>query len=234
MKIAVCDDESVSALKTRNSVCDFFSEKGIDCEADVFSNGRSLIGAVKSGAAYSALFMDINLVTEDGITITAELRELCGGVPVIFVTSYENRAIDGYDVDAFAFVVKKHMDERLPRVLNKLYDELFRKSVITVCGKDSAEVVPVSDILYIDSDIRKTLVHTTGRTLTDLRSIQHFAEELPSDAFVEAHKSIYVNIARIKRINADTLELENGTLLPVSRRNRKPVMYAVMKRVGGR
>ena len=48
------------------------------------------------------IFWDINLVTEDGISIIAELRSSGCVVSFIFVTSYENRAIYGYDVYAFA------------------------------------------------------------------------------------------------------------------------------------
>ncbi len=233
MRAAICDDERYNAEKVGNAVEDFFSEKEMPTELSYFGKGSALLQSVKDGAVYDAIFMDINLVTEDGISIIGELRSLGCSVPVIFVTSYENRAIDGYDVDAFAFVVKKNMKEKLPKVLEKLYSQLYEKRTVTVNTKDGIQLVNVDEILYIESDNRATLVHTFDGMATDTRSVTHFAGLLSPDDFVEVHKSVYVSIPRIKRINADTVELEDGTVLPLSRRNRKPVMYAVMKKVGG-
>lgn len=234
MKAAICDDERYNAEKVGYAVEDFFSEKEMPTELSYFGKGSALLQSVKDGAVYDAIFMDINLVTEDGISIIAELRSIGCAVPVIFVTSYENRAIDGYDVDAFAFVVKKKMDEKLPKVLQKLYSQLYEKRTLAVETKDGIQLINIDDMLYVESDNRATLVHTFGNTVTDTRSVTHFAELLSEDDFVEVHKSVYVSIPRIKRINSDTVELEEGTVLPLSRRSRKPVMYAVMKRVGGR
>lgn len=233
MNTAICDDERENREKLGCAVTAFFTEKEVPVSLTYFPKGSELLNSVKSGTEYDVIFMDINLVTEDGISIIAELRSLGCAVPVIFVTSYENRAIDGYDVDAFAFVVKKNMGEKLPRVLRKLYSQLYEKRTVTVNTKDGIQLVNVDEMLYIESDSRVTLVHTFGGIITDTRSVTHFAQLLSPDDFVEVHKSVYVNIPRIKRINADTVELEEGTVLPLSRRNRKPVMYAVMKRVGG-
>lgn len=233
MNAAICDDERENTEKLENAVRAFFKEKDISVGISCFTKGSELISSINSGTEYDAIFMDINLVTEDGISIIAKLRDTGVTVPVIFVTSYENRAIDGYDVDAFAFVVKKNMGEKLPKVLQKLYSHLYEKRTVTVSTKDGIQLVNVDDILYIESENRSTLVHTFGGSITDTRSVTHFAGLLSTDDFVEVHKSVYVSIPRIKRINADTVELEEGTILPLSRRNRKPVMYAVMKKVGG-
>lgn len=233
MNAAICDDERENRDKIGDAVSAFFTEKEIPVSLSYFTKGSELLKSITGGDEYDVLFMDINLVTEDGISIIAELRSLGCSVPVIFVTGYENRAIDGYDVDAFAFVVKKNMGEKLPKVLRKLWSHLYEKRTVTVNTKDGVQLVNVDDMLYIESDGRATLVHTFGGTLTDTRSVTHFAGLLSPEDFVEVHKSVYVGIPKIKRINADTVELEEGTVLPLSRRNRKPVMYAVMKRVGG-
>ena len=233
MNAAICDDERKNTEKLENAVTAFFMEKDIAVGISCFAKGSELLKSVNSGTEYDVIFMDINLVTEDGISIIAQLRDLGCTIPVIFVTSYENRAIDGYDVDAFAFVVKNNMEEKLPKVLQKLYSHLYEKRTVTVNTKDGVQLVNVDEMLYIESDNRATLVHTFAGAVTDTRSVTHFAELLSPDDFVEVHKSVYVSIPRIKRINADTVELEEGTVLPLSRRNRKSVMYAVMKKVGG-
>ena len=232
MKISVCDDEKSFAEGLMTEITAFFTEKNIECEMQYFSEGEEFLKTIEEKNDFELIFMDINLISSDGINIVSKLRSMEISTPVIFVTSLENRAIDGYDVDAFGFVVKKSYKEKLPRVLTKLYDKLYNKKTMVIHEKDNTRIVNTEDILYIESDKRASTVNSVNGILCDIRPIGQISAELSVDDFVEVFKSVYVNIAKIKRINTDTVILENEASLPLSRRNRKNVMYAVMKKVG--
>lgn len=235
MKIAICEDEQWFALSLKEKIEFFCAEKNTESDVALYSDGGSFLAACESGKQSDAVFMDINLGKgADGVDTVAKLREYGDSVPVVFVTSLENRAVDGYDVSAFGFVVKKNCDEKLPIVLEKLWKKLYVRKTVTVTTKDGAVVMNTGDILYAESNGRCTLIHTMTEDMTDTRAIGSFSALLGGDDFIEVYKSIFVNIARIRRINADTLVLENGAVVPLSRRNRKNVMYAVMKKVDGR
>lgn len=232
MKIAICEDEFSFQQKLQIGVADFFAEKSIETEFTCFDNGAELIQSLDN--EYDVIFLDINLGSrEDGMDIAVQLREHSVAAPVIFVTSLENRAIDGYDVGAYGFVVKKSLDEKLPRVLSKLWKEHFCRPTIVVQGKESTEIIELAGIISVQSQGRCTFIHTDKAELEDARPIGKFAELL-GDEFVEVHKSVFVNISKIKRINADTVTMCDDTTVPLSRRNRKNVMCAVMKRIGGK
>jgi len=235
MRIAICEDEQWFALSLKEKIESFCSAKNADADVAIYSDGGSFLVACERGERFDAVFMDINLGRgADGVDTIAKLREYGDGVPVIFVTSLENRALEGYDVSAFGFVVKKNCDEKLPVVLEKLWKKLYIRKTVTVTTRDGAVVLNTSDILYAESDGRCTLIHTMTEDLVDTRSIGVFSAMLDSNDFIEVYKSIFVNIARIRRINADTLVLENDAVVPLSRRNRKNVMYAVMRKVDER
>ena len=140
MKAVICDDDRENASEINKIIKHFFLEKNIAVEVSYYSKGYELLERIKGGEQFDVIFMDINLITEDGINIISDVRFLGCEVPVIFVTSYENRAIDGYDVDAFAFVTKKSMNEKLPKVLQKLYSHLYEKRTIAIADKE--EVLP--------------------------------------------------------------------------------------------
>lgn len=232
MKIAICEDELSFQQKLQSGVAEFFSEKGVETEFFCFDNGAELIQSLGNG--YDVIFLDINLGSrEDGMDIAAQLREQSVCAPVIFVTSLENRAIDGYDVGAYGFVVKKNLDEKLHRVLGKLWKEHFCRPTIALQTKDSTEIIELNSIVSAQSQGRCSLIKTDTAELEDARSIGRFAELL-GDEFVEAHKSVFVNISKIKRINNDTVSMCDESIVPLSRRNRKNVMCAVMKRIGGK
>ena len=235
MKAAICEDEILFSEKLSEGVKSFFLEKGIDTEIEFFSDGRAFAENFTALHGYDVIFMDINLgFGKDGMEYAARLREIDKSVPIIFVTSLENRAVDGYDVGAYGFVVKKNITEKLPRVLEKLYKELYCKKSIALMGKENTEIVLTDNILWAQSVGRGTEIYLVDGSFSDTRSISHFAECLDSDDFISVHKSVYVNISKIKRINTDTVILCDNTSVPLSRRNRKNVMLAVMKKVGGK
>ena len=163
--------------------------------------------------------------------IAEQLRNEDISAPVIFVTSFENRAIDGYDVGAYGFVVKKNLDEKLHKVLTKLWKDNFYRPTILIQGKENTEIIKLNHIISVQSQNRSTLIQTDTKELTDIRPIGKFTELLGNE-FVEVHKSVFVNISKIKRINADTVTMCDESNVPLSRRNRKNVMYAVMKQIG--
>lgn len=234
VRIAVCEDEEVFAGLLREFLERFFSQKGVGTEIQIYGNGSALLKDYAAAGDFDILFMDINLnAREDGVKVGARIRERDTQVPIIFVTSLENRAIDGYDVGAFGFIVKSRLKEKLPELLEKLWRVHFHKNTITVKEKNISHVVNVRDIVYAESEGRAVLVHTAGGVLHDMRSITAFSEALSKEDFVETHKSVFVNIACIKRVDEDTVTLSDGAVLPVSRRNRKNVMLAIMRKVGG-
>lgn len=233
MRFVVCEDEAAFSERLISKIRAFFDSKEIETEYESYNNGDAFLA--KESYDYDIIFLDINLGRlDDGMKIAHELRRRGVSSTLIFVTSLENRAVDGYDVGAYGFVVKNDLDTKLPRVLEKLWKEFYCKRSIAVTGKDFTELIGTDIIVSAQSRKRLTLVHTETGDYEDIRPIMSFAEVLGTEEFVETHKSVYVNISKIKRINSDTADMCDGTTVPLSRRNRKNVMYAVMKRLGGK
>lgn len=232
MKIAICEDESVFAQELATRIQTFFKSKNIDTSIAFFSDEEVVSKLCQDTGAFDIIFMDINLGgQQDGVEISRKLRAHAPQVPLIFITSMENRAIDGYDVDAFSFIVKKKYEEKLPFVLEKLWKQLYEAKTLTITEKNEIHVLPMKEILWIESEGRTSLVHTVNATYTDIRSIQNMAVVLTDTDFIECFKSVFVNVEKIKSVNTDTITLVNDHKLPVSRRSRKSVMLAVMKKV---
>ena len=232
MKIAICEDNTVFAKELAARIQAFFENKNRIPSIEFFADEKLVQRMSEDANAFDMIFMDIDLGGEkDGVEISHKLRAYASRIPLIFITSLENRAIDGYDVDAFGFLVKRTYAEKLPLVLEKLWKQLYETKTLTVTEKSEMHVLPIKDILWIESDGRNSLVHTFDKTFTDVRSIQNLAAILSETDFIECFKSVFVNVEKIKSVNADTLILLNDHKLPVSRRSRKGVMLAVMKKV---
>lgn len=203
MNILICEDDKVFAKRLSEEIQCFFSEKEIETTFSFYEKGEELLNAQNNGP--DIVFLDINLGSNnDGMTAASKLREKGIVTPIIFVTSLENRAIDGYDVGAYGFIVKKSLDEKLPRILNKLWQEHFCRKTLAVNGRDFTELIHIDTILSVQSEGRTSVIITEKVSFNDTRPIGKLSELLGED-FVETHKSVFVNISKIKRINSDTV-----------------------------
>ncbi|MDE6746076.1 MAG: LytTR family DNA-binding domain-containing protein [Oscillospiraceae bacterium] len=233
MKIAICEDEAFYAEKLRGYTEKYFYGLGVPAEISVFSDGAPLLEACGNGVSLDLIFLDIQLEASDGMEIASRLREYDRNAAVVFVTGLEHRAAEGYAVSAFDYVVKSSAETRLDSVLDRFMKSRGRTSIaVTLMNGDTA-VVPFADILWVESRGRGAAVAVRDKTLETPMPIGKLAALLPPESFVEVHKSVYARIDKIKRIGGSSLEMQDGRMLPLSRRRRKPVMSAVMSSVKG-
>lgn len=234
MKVAICDDDEIYLKKLSREVASFFNGKNTKTEFSLFVQGKQLLHSYEAEGRFDLLFMDIHLMDSDGVDIIKQIRQFDSEVPVIFISSMENRAMDGYDVRAFSFISKQNEEDKLQKVLCRLWEEKFCVNRLAVETSNGIVFIEVKKVLYVESNKRGTMVHTEKEEMETSTSIQNFVAKLPEGQFIESFKSVHVNVDEIKKINTDTLELQNGQILPVSRRNRKDVMFAVMQRLSTR
>lgn len=231
MRTAICEDEKIYSDKLSESLKRFLSSHNEKAEIDVFTDGVPLAEKLKSGERYDVIFLDIQLEVSDGMDIAEKLRQYDKTVPIIFVTGLEYRAADGYAVRAFDYIVKSDFDRKFERVMARLMQTLAKKSLSVEEPSGNIEIIPLSEIMYVESDGRGTAVHTSEKTIHTNVPVSKLSTELPEGDFVEIYKAIYANISKIKHTLTDTLELSDGKVLPMSRRHKKAVLTAVMEYV---
>ncbi|WP_156889873.1 LytTR family DNA-binding domain-containing protein [Planococcus lenghuensis] len=118
----------------------------------------------------------------------------------------------GYPITGGAVVV----------LLSSAYIMKQKEPVAFLTGKteDTWHPVPVEDILYIESQHKKTWFYTEEGTYSTAYTLKQLRELLP-DTFLAVHRSYIVNIRCIREITRDIssgflLKLKDEALLPVS------------------
>lgn len=234
MKIAVCEDEKVCSDMLSESLERYFEKKGIVPDIKVFDDGEPLYAEVSSGERFDIIFMDLQLKTSDGMECAAMIRKYDREAALIFVTGIEGRAVEGYSVSAFDYIVKSSVSTRLTAVLDRyMASRQAERISFTVTGGETL-IIPVNDILWIESDGRGCSAGLADREIKSSVPIGKAAAMLPGERFTEIHKSVYVQTEKIRLINESTVEMDGGKVLPMSRRKRKAVMSAVMAAVKGK
>jgi DNA-binding LytR/AlgR family response regulator len=233
LKIAICEDEKIFSDKLLELVKSYFKNHNQMLEVSVFTDGIPLIDDYKNGIKYDLIFLDIQLEISDGVNVAAQLREFDKEAAIVFVTGLENRAVEGYAVSAFDYIIKSSLDDRLFAVLDRFMQVNKAKFLTVTTLNGETEIILYNDILYIESDGRGTAISTMNSIIRTSLSVNKVYQLLPQDNFVEIHKSVFVMVTKIKRIGSDNVLMCNEKLLPLSRRKRKQVLSAVMAAVKG-
>ncbi len=92
---------------------------------------------------------------------------------------------------------------------------------IVVKNGQKIEVIPVSDIVYLQAEGDYVMIHSTkGRFLKE-QTMKSFENELPSNKFVRIHRSSIINVDFIASIElyekqSQILKLKNGAQVKIS------------------
>lgn len=108
MQIICVDDEEL-VLGLNVSLC-----RDLPQHPDVegFRFAEEALEWLKKNQADIAL-LDINMPDMDGITLAAKIKEICGGISVIFLTGYSEYAVDAFQMHASGYLLKPVNSERL-------------------------------------------------------------------------------------------------------------------------
>ena len=233
MKIVICEDEKVYSDLLIERIEKYFSEHEVCTEITVFQDAQSLMESLIKGNSYDIIFLDIQLGKSDGMETAALIRKTDRKTTIIFVTGLENRAVEGYSVAAYDYIVKSTLDDRIEKVLSRFLNDYNHGVISLTLNNDETVIVYANDILWIESDGRGSVVGTADRQFSSASSVSKIVPLLPKNMFTEIYLSVFVQTGKIKNIGNDSVEMDGGKILPMSRRKRKCVMSAVMKAVRG-
>lgn len=104
MNIAICDDE-ILFTRELSSLLTHWAENDFSLTLYPYSNGDDLLTALRT-IPVDLIFLDIIMPLLNGIDTAREIRSMGLTVPVIFLTSSREFALDSYDVKAFHYLLK--------------------------------------------------------------------------------------------------------------------------------
>ena len=226
MRIAICDDQAEcrhqAELAIRNCL------KGTDLLIDAYKDGSSFLRNYKK-SSYDLVFLDIEMPEMDGITLAKHLRKLHNDVPIIFLTSHIEFALEGYEVNALRYLTKPVDMSKLQEVLSHTLRQMQEQRVIWVKSDLSDKKILVKDILYMEAQNQNILIATTTDTYSVRYNLSDYEKELEKDDFFRIHRGYLVSLGHIKSIGQGEVLLDDGTALPVSRTKEKALKESLMQ-----
>lgn len=191
------------------------------------ADGRSALHSIET-LAPDLVFLDVRLPDMDGYEIARRMPP--GEKPVvIYVSAYDDKVVEAFDVNATDYILKPFDRERFRRALDrarrKLTPEAERRDYLQrLMIKDRArtEIVATRDIDYIDVAGHYLCIHV-GRTVHLQRgALADLERQLDPTEFCRIHRSAIVRLDRVQaltaRRNGDyNVQLTTGAKLLMSR-----------------
>lgn len=223
MKIAVVDDLAACRAQVCACLRRYLAQRyaGEAPVVDEFSSGEALLERF-APAAYDLIFLDQFMEGLSGLDTARRIRARDNLVPLVFVTTSRDHAIDSYGVRACGYLVKPFADEDFARTMEAA--GLARIRAARFIRLDREKLL-LRDILYCDQDDHYVQLHTGGRGLLRLRL--PFAELTrtlsPYPQFLNCYRCCIVNLDRVERMDSLSFVMDTGERVPFSQRDRKKI-----------
>lgn len=212
MQIAICDDEN----EIRNMIARYVKIFSPDCFVKLYQSGEELL---EDRQVFDLIFLDIHLGGKNGMDIARQLRQNGSQSIIIFITALEEYIFQAFDVGAFHYLVKPIDKVKFFEVLKcaiakwnetSTLEQLMpeEKSINVKIGTTTSKIYR-KEIIYIESDNRKVILHKADSTLEFYAKLSDLAQSLDDD-FARIHRSFLVNMKYILKYNATSVTLENG------------------------
>ena len=179
------------------------------------------------------VFLDVQMPECDGFDV---LEFLGNDLPqtIIFVTAYDEYALRAFEAGALDYLLKPFDDARFGRALNRAKEKLAHyrplqpraAERLVVRGQGQVAFVNVADIDWIEAAGYYACLHVGSDTHILRRSLAELEQDLGDERFIRIHRSIVVNLERIRGLELQAggdyeVVLKSKARLRLSRRYRK-------------
>jgi DNA-binding LytR/AlgR family response regulator len=220
----IADDERLMREQLRSRLAEVWPELEIVAEA---KNGEEAVSAVQEYRP-DLVFLDIRMPGMTGIEAARAIGDACH---VVFITAYNEYAVEAFEQGAVDYVLKPAERERLEltvarlkkrlgqppsdlrELLARLTDRLDggtapaagaeRLQWIQASVGQQLKLIPVAEVLFFTSDEKYTRVQTETLEALIRKPIKELVEELDPAKFWQIHRSTIVNVDAIAGVTRD-------------------------------
>jgi two-component system response regulator AlgR len=211
LRVLIVDDEGPARERLRSMLI----EAGTFEVAGEAANGEQALDLVDR-LQPDIVLLDVRMPGIDGLEVARHLATLPEPPAVIFTTAFDEYALQAFESEVVAYLLKPIRAEKLQAALAKAARltrpqlqqianaarEPNRRTHIGVRGRDGLKLIPLDDVLCFQADQKYTTVkHAKGEDLIE-DSLKTLEEEF-APGFLRVHRNALVNTKYLERIARD-------------------------------
>lgn len=214
IRAIIADDEETLRSHLRKKLSLLWPELVISGEAKDGVEALQLVENLQPDIA----FLDIKMPGLSGIEVA---RKATGKCTAVFVTAYNQYAIEAFENEALDYLLKPVTDERLKKTVNRLKERISSPTLpsdmaavlekvalalqkspehlqwIKAQHRGGIRLIPCSTVYYFKATDKYTTVRTRDGEFLIRKTIKELSEELDPDQFWRVHRGAIVNVRNI-------------------------------------
>ena len=182
---------------------------------------------------YDIVFLDIEMPHLDGMELSRRLRRMGSECCIIFITNMPQYAVQGYEVEALAYLIKPvrffHFSQVLKKAMDRVKKQHTEDRSIVLKTPQEVKVVASSSIRYIEVESHNLVFHMAeGDLLRTRASLKTLEEQLEGMNFCRCNSCYLVNLRYVDSVVGNTVRVGDEELL-MSRHKKKEFVEQYMK-----
>ncbi len=221
IRAIIADDEEQLRSYLKSGLSAVWPELVICGEAE---NGKEALKLIEKHRPHIA-FLDIKMPGLSGMELA---RKIAGTCWIVFITAYDQYAVEAFENEAIDYLLKPVTDKRLKTTVKRLQKQIAdthkppsdlagtmervlsaleaKKTHgylrwIKVLHGDGIRLIPVDEVCYLQASDKYTVVMTREGESLIKKSIKELSAELNPDQFWRIHRGTIVNTNQIAKVN---------------------------------
>lgn len=241
LSVLVVDDE----LPALNELAWLLGQDARVADVRTAASGADALRALDAAPA-DVVFCDISMPGFDGLELARVLGRFAERPQVVFVTAYEQHAVDAFEVSATDYLVKPIRDERLAEAVRRVLAARSASVPAPPPAQLEDETIPVelggvttfvqrSDVVYVQAQGDYARLHTRTASHLIRVSLTTLEERWAPAGFVRIHRSTLVSLPAVTQVRTERgrcVVMLDGIELQVSRRHTRELRERLLRLPG--
>ena len=203
LTVMIVDDEPPARARLGQVLRDCSEQVSLQLVGEAEGGIRGLEEADRLNP--DVVLLDVHMPDMNGIEVARHLAQRDNPPAVIFVTAYDEHALDAFEVQALDYLMKPVRAERLVAALARAerfrtheprIEELAKtigavRSHLTVSERGRMILVPIEDVVYLRAELKYVTIKTRTREFLTEESLTALEAEF-GDRFVRIHRNALV------------------------------------------
>lgn len=231
MHIAVCDDSLEELSRISSLLEDYRRERDSSITYEAFHSALELLEMMKE-RRFDILLLDILMPGLSGMDAAKEIRLTDHDIPIIFLTSSREFAVESYRVGAEDYIIKPARKDEVFPALDKQRTRFSQEEAFLTLRTGSGIMkLLFSQIVYVEVTNRTIqFILVNGEVREAYGYLSDYEDKLLSDpCFFKPHRSYLINLRYITELDKKGLATTVGKTVPVARDAFVKVKAAYMK-----
>ncbi len=217
----IADDEEQLRIYLKSKLAELWPELTICAEAENGLEALELIDSCRPAIA----FLDIKMPGLTGIEVARKISADCR---VVFITAFDQYAIEAFENEAVDYLLKPVADKRLRKTIQRLKKRISDFSSppvdlsqtmerllvvmkdrrgsgylqwIKVRHGEEVRLIAVADVCYFKAEDKYTVVKTSDGESLIKKTIRQLTEELDPDQFWRIHRGTIISINQVSGVS---------------------------------